>query len=138
MSDPNDRPDPDDQPDPDDRSDLDDQPDPDDRLDPEIDDLPTVTCSRCDREWDLGHELDELQVGNQALEQFALDHERHTGHFPDGVETFRADCRECPEVVQRLSEDAARRWAETHARHTRHSVDVRGAVDGSERVEPSG
>ncbi|USZ68081.1 hypothetical protein NGM10_15280 [Halorussus salilacus] len=95
----------------------------------EIDDTPTVTCSRCDREWDLGYELDDLGVGNQAVEQFALDHQRHTGHFPDGIATWRATCRNCPEAVERLSEDAARRWAETHARHTRHSVELRHATD---------
>jgi hypothetical protein len=98
---------------------------------------PTVSCSRCGREWDLTFELDDLQVGNQALEQFALDHERHTGHFPDGIETWRADCRRCPEAVQRLAADAARRWAETHARHTRHAVDLRPATgEAAERVEP--
>ncbi|PSP75071.1 hypothetical protein BRC81_16445 [Halobacteriales archaeon QS_1_68_20] len=105
--------------------------------DPTPDDVPTVSCSRCDREWDLAYELDDLQVGNQALEQFALDHERHTGHFPDGVETWRADCRRCPETIQRLSENAARRWAETHARHTGHAIDLHHADDeATTRVEP--
>lgn len=91
-----------------------------------VDDVPTVSCERCGREWRLSYELDELRVGNQALEQFALDHERHTGHFPDGVTTWRARCRRCPDGVDRLSAEAARRWAETHARHTRHDVEVRG------------
>jgi hypothetical protein len=86
---------------------------------------PTVSCERCGREWELDYELTELGVGNQAFEQFALDHQRHTGHFPDGVTTWRAVCRRCPERVERLSEDGARRWAETHARHTRHAVAVR-------------
>ena len=79
---------------------------------------PTVTCERCGREWDLSYELDELMAGNRAAEQFALDHERHTGHYPDGVE--------------RLSETAARRWARTHARHTRHDVTLHHA--GSEET----
>jgi len=81
---------------------------------------PTVTCRRCGREWNLTEELSA--VGNQAFEQFALDHKRHTGHFPDGVETWRAVCRHCPERAERLEEGAARRWAQTHARHTAHDV----------------
>jgi hypothetical protein len=85
-----------------------------------VDDSPTITCRRCDREWDLEDELSA--VGNQAFEQFALDHRRHTGHFPDGIETWRVSCRHCPEEAERLEETAARRWAETHARHTRHTV----------------
>jgi ferredoxin len=105
--------------------------------DPEPDDLPTVTCDRCDRSWDLGYELDDMEVGNQAVEQFALDHKRHTGHFPDDVATWRAACRRCPEGAERLSEHAARRWAATHARHTRHAVDLHHA-DGetTSRVDP--
>lgn len=95
----------------------------------DVDDVPTVTCSRCGREWDLSYELDELRVGNQALEQFALDHARHTGHYPDDVATWRASCRICPEGTERLSESSAYRWAETHARHTTHSVEVRHATD---------
>jgi hypothetical protein len=90
----------------------------------EIDDTPTISCTRCDREWDLAYELDELAVGNQAVEQFALDHRRHTGHFPDGVATWRAECRHCPEGSEHLAERAARRWAETHHRHTRHVVEL--------------
>ncbi|MFC7047017.1 hypothetical protein ACFQH6_17890 [Halobacteriaceae archaeon GCM10025711] len=88
----------------------------------DVDDLPTVTCTRCDREWDLSYELDDLQVGNQALEQFALDHHRHTGHFPDDVTPWVATCRRCPDGDQFLTERPARRWAEAHARHTRHGV----------------
>jgi len=88
------------------------------------DDAPTVSCSRCDREWTLEYELSDLQVGNQAVEQFALDHQRHTGHFPDDVRPWRATCRRCPESVERLREDAARRWAEIHGRHTRHAVAI--------------
>jgi len=99
----------------------------------DVDDTPTVTCLRCGRAWDLGYELDDLGVGNQAVEQFALDHRRHTGHFPDDVATWRADCRRCPEASEHLGERAATRWAETHARHTRHAVVVRGA-DGEEAV----
>jgi len=90
----------------------------------DIDDLPTVSCERCGRKWDLAYELEEVAVGNQAFEQFALDHQRHTGHFPDGISTWGADCRQCPEAIQRLDERAARRWAETHARHTGHAVEV--------------
>jgi hypothetical protein len=96
-----------------------------------IDDVPTVSCERCGREWDLSYELDELVAGNRAVEQFALDHERHTGHYPDGVSTWRAACRNCPDGVERLSADAARRWARTHARHTRHDVTIHHA-DGDE------
>lgn len=88
---------------------------------------PTVTCERCGRQWELSYELDELMAGNRAVEQFALDHERHTGHYPDGVSTWRATCRQCPDGVERLAEDAARRWARTHARHTRHDVTLHHA-----------
>jgi hypothetical protein len=90
-----------------------------------VDDAPSVTCTRCDGEWDLTYELDELALGNQAPEQFALDHKRHTGHFPDGVTTWRAICRHCPEGSEHLAERGARRWADTHARHTRHAVEIR-------------
>jgi hypothetical protein len=93
----------------------------------DADDAPTVTCERCGREWDLAYELDELHAGNRAVEQFALDHERHTGHYPDGVATWRAICRHCPDGIERLTADAARRWAETHARHTHHDVELRHA-----------
>ena len=86
------------------------------------DNTPTVSCSRCDRTWELDYELDSLYAGNQAFEQFALDHERHTGHFPDDVTPWAADCRQCPDGERFLDERPARRWAETHARHTRHSV----------------
>jgi hypothetical protein len=88
------------------------------------DDAPTVSCERCGREWDLEHELDDLGAGNQAFEQFALDHQRHTGHFPDEVTPWVASCRQCPDGEQYLSERPARRWAETHARHARHRVAV--------------
>ncbi|SFR99226.1 hypothetical protein SAMN05216559_2173 [Halomicrobium zhouii] len=93
--------------------------------DPEPDDI-IVSCERCDREWDLSDEL--ATVGNQAFEQFALDHRRHTGHFPDSIETWRTSCRNCPEEAERLDEDAAHRWAATHARHTRHDVEIRHAT----------
>jgi hypothetical protein len=96
---------------------------------------PTVSCARCGRSWDLAAELD--RVGNQAFEQFALDHHRHTGHFPDDVETWQADCTRCPDGEQRLSEGPARRWAETHARHTRHTVTLTGA-DGTQIDEITG
>ena len=90
----------------------------------DIEDAPRINCERCGREWVLEYELDEMSVGNLAIEQFALDHQRHTGHFPDGISTWRARCRNCPEDVQRLEESSAHRWAETHARHTRHTVAV--------------
>ena len=103
----------------------------------EIDDTPTVTCSRCGDSWDLRYELDELQVGNQALEQFALDHHRHTGHFPDDVTPWLVDCRHCPDGDQFLGERSARRWAEAHARHTGHVVSVDApTADETERVSP--
>lgn len=92
----------------------------------------TVSCARCDREWDLSAELDA--VGNQAFERFALDHRQHTGHFPDDVATWRAVCRNCPEDAERLEKRAAHRWAETHARHTRHAVEVRHATDDAVEV----
>lgn len=94
-----------------------------------VDELPTVACSRCDREWELGYELDELRAGNRAVEQFALDHERHTGHFPDDVRPWLVDCRRCPAGDGYLAERPARRWAETHARHTGHAVEVRPPTD---------
>ncbi|MFC7176567.1 hypothetical protein [Halosegnis marinus] len=98
-----------------------------------VDDLPTVSCSRCDDEWALDYELEELTVGNQAVEAFALDHFQHTGHFPDDVSPWVADCRRCPEGVERLDEAGARRWAATHARHTRHRV----TVDHADLDEPT-
>lgn len=88
------------------------------------DNTPTISCSRCDRTWRLDFELDALYAGNQAFEQFALDHERHTGHFPDGVTPWVVDCQQCPDGERFLDERPARRWAETHARHTRHTVDL--------------
>ncbi|ELZ90145.1 hypothetical protein C440_17111 [Haloferax mucosum ATCC BAA-1512] len=89
-----------------------------------IDDTPTVSCSQCDDEWDLSHELDVLQLGNQSVEQFALDHHRHTGHFPDGATPWVATCQQCPDAEQFISETPARRWARTHTRHTRHDVEL--------------
>lgn len=55
--------------------------------------VPTVSCSRCGREWELEFELKELSAGNRAVEQFALGHERHTGHFPDDVTLWLVDCQ---------------------------------------------
>jgi len=118
---------------PDDPSDVPDVPPDRDPADPSagafpdpdaVDDVPTVSCSRCDREWDLRYELDDLSAGNRALEQFALDHERHTGHYPDDVVPWVVDCRECPDGDRFLAERPARRFARTHARHTRHAVDL--------------
>lgn len=114
--------------------------DPDDEADSpppgtrEPDDVPTIACSRCGRDWKLEYELDELAVGNQALEQFALDHKQHTGHFPDDVKTWQAICRQCPGEAERLSERGVVRWGETHARHTRHSVEIRHATDDETTV----
>jgi hypothetical protein len=102
----------------------------------EVDDTPTVSCARCDRTWDLTYELDDLQVGNRALERFALDHRRHTGHFPDSVTPWLADCRHCPDEDAFLSAEPARRWAETHARHTRHEVTLASPTGESHTVEP--
>ena len=92
---------------------------------------PTLTCSRCDRRWELAHELDELQAGNRAVEQFAIDHRRHTGHYPDDVTPWVADCRRCPETEPFLAERPAERFARTHARHTHHPVELRSPDDGS-------
>ncbi len=97
-------------------------------------DLPTVNCSRCDRSWELDYELDELKIGNRALERFALDHRRHTGHFPDDVTPWVADCRNCHDEELFLSEQPARRWAETHARHTRHDVSIQAPTDDADEV----
>lgn len=96
----------------------------------DVEDAPRVSCSRCDAEWRLEYELDELQVGNRAVERFALDHRRHTGHFPDDVTPWIADCRQCPDTDEFLAERPARRWAEIHARHTRHSVTLQHADAG--------
>lgn len=112
-----------------------------DRSDPTegIDDVPRVSCSRCGRTWDLAYELDDLQVGNRALERFALDHRRHTGHFPDDVTPWLVACRRCPEEEAFLSEEPARRWARTHARHTRHAVGIHPPEDDEpDRVDPDG
>jgi hypothetical protein len=110
--------------------DASDPPTPDD-----IDDVPTVTCARCEDEWDLAYELDELSLGNQSFEQFALDHERHTGHFPDGVTPWVVTCQQCPATERFLSETPARRWAETHSRHTRHSVGIEYSDDAEFVIE---
>ena len=100
-------------------------------------DAPTISCERCDREWDLAREFDQLGVGNHAVEQFALDHKRHTGHFPDDVTTWVAECRRCPEASEHLVRHAAERWANSHARHTRHSVEIQhGFDDETTVVEP--
>ena len=114
------------------------EPAPGEATDPDaVDDLPTVWCSICDREWDLAYELDELAAGNRAVEQFAMDHERHTGHYPDEVTPWVADCRACPDGERFLAERPARRFAHTHARHTGHSVDlVKSDVDVAETVDP--
>jgi hypothetical protein len=91
--------------------------------------VPTVTCSRCGREWELDFELAELHAGNRAVEQFALDHERHTGHFPDDVTPWIVECQQCPDAEQYLEDRPARRWAKVHARHTTHTVVLRPPTD---------
>ena len=108
----------------------------DDAFDPDDVGLPTVSCTRCDREWTLDHELDHLHAGNRAVEQFALDHERHTGHFPDDVTPWIVRCQRCPDGDQFLSERPARRWATAHARHTRHTVRLDGSDGTDEVVSP--
>jgi len=94
--------------------------------------VPTVRCSQCEASWTLEHELEDLGLGNDAVEAFAIDHREHTGHFPDDVTPWVADCRRCPDGVERLDEAAARRWARTHARHTDHVV----ALEHDSRDEP--
>ncbi len=93
---------------------------------------PVVTCSRCDREWELSYELDELHAGNRAVEQFAMDHHRHTGHYPDDVSPWVVQCVHCPMGEEFLAERPARRFANTHARHTTHSLELQGP----EEAEP--
>ncbi|WP_397541151.1 hypothetical protein [Salinarchaeum sp. IM2453] len=99
----------------------------------DFENVPVVSCTRCGREWELTYELDELQAGNRAVEQFALDHERHTGHLPDDISPWIADCENCPAGEQFLSKRPAKRWAVTHARHTYHSIDLI-SPDGDEKT----
>jgi len=96
--------------------------------------VPTISCTRCDREWNLDNELDDLDPGSHAIEQFALDHERHTGHYPDDVSLWIVRCQRCPDGKQFLSERPARRWAETHARHTRHAVRIEAPTGADDVV----
>ena len=100
----------------------------------EVDDVPVIACTQCGREWSLDHELETLKAGNQAVEQFALDHQRHTGHFPDAVTPWLADCRRCPDGEAFLAERPARRWAVAHARHTTHPVELTHGDDVAETV----
>lgn len=103
----------------------------------DVSDAPTVQCSACEEEWDLTYELDELRAGNRAVEQFALDHYRHTGHYPDDVTPWVASCRQCPTEESYLEGRPARRFGETHARHTLHSVDIVGPdEDQRDTIEP--
>jgi len=101
----------------------------------DVDDTPTIACSRCDAEWDLGYELDTLRVGNRAVERFALDHKRHAGHFPDEVSPWTVDCERCSDGDAFLAERPARRWAETHARHTGHEVTLGHAGEPETTIE---
>ncbi len=97
---------------------------------------PVVSCARCGREWELDYELDELHAGNRAVEQFALDHERHTGHLPDDVTPWIVSCQRCPASDRFLEERAARRWGRTHARHTTHRITLRDPAGDGETIEP--
>ncbi len=108
----------------------------DDEFAPESDGIPTVSCSRCDREWTLDHELDELHAGNRAVEQFALDHERHTGHYPDDVTPWIVRCQRCPGGERFLAERPARRWATAHVRHTEHDVRLNGPEGATDVTTP--
>ncbi|WP_299237328.1 hypothetical protein [Natronomonas sp.] len=101
-----------------------------------IDDTPTVACRQCGTEWNLEYELDTLRVGNRAVERFALDHKRHTGHFPDDVRPWIVACESCPDGDEFLTERPARRWAETHARHTDHEVTVSSADGEATTIAP--
>lgn len=98
---------------------------------------PTVACTRCDQEWELTYELEELHAGNSALEQFAMDHYRHTGHYPDDVTPYQIECRVCPQGDQFLSERPARRFARTHARHTRHTLTLQEPEGETEQIQPA-
>lgn len=102
-----------------------------------VETTPTVSCSRCGREWELSYELDELHAGNRAVEQFAMDHYRHTGHYPDDVSPWQIECQHCPEREQFLAERPARRFASTHVRHTNHTVELRDPETESEQIHPS-
>jgi len=99
-----------------------------------VDDTPTISCSRCEKTWELSYELETLYAGNQAFEQFALDHKRHTGHFPDDVSPWTVDCQQCPDGEAYLDERPARRWAETHARHTTHPVAITYEAGGIDEL----
>ncbi|CCC40642.1 hypothetical protein [Haloquadratum walsbyi] len=103
--------------------------DKDSTVDQPVDETPTITCSRCNREWTLHYELEELYAGNRAVEQFALDHERHTGHFPDEITPWIVSCQQCPDSDRYLEERPARRWAKTHVRHTDHTVEIRSPIE---------
>jgi hypothetical protein len=98
---------------------------------------PTVSCTTCGREWTVTYELDELMAGNRAIEQFALDHHRHTGHFPDDVTPWLVSCDNCPAGEQYIEERPARRFARTHARHTTHTVSLTApTADIPEQITP--
>jgi hypothetical protein len=86
--------------------------------------VPTVACTRCGRDWNLDFEVEDLHAGNRAVVQFALDHEQHTGHFPDGE--------------QYLEERPARRWAKVYTRHTDHTVAVHSPTDKESGEQISG
>jgi hypothetical protein len=100
--------------------------------------VPTVSCTQCGREWELSFELEELSAGNRAVEQFALDHERHTDHFPDDVTPWIVDCQQCPDGELYLAERPARRWATVHARHTTHTVALQPPEDHGQTEQITG
>jgi hypothetical protein len=100
------------------------------------DPAPTISCSTCGETWDLSFELDELHAGNRALEQFALDHFRHTGHYPDNVAPWTASCQQCPAEERYLERRPAQRFGETHARHARHSVVVESPSKDTHHIDP--
>lgn len=104
---------------------------------PDPENSPVVSCTRCDHTWDLDYEFEELQAGNRALEQFAIDHERHTGHYPDDVRPWTVVCERCPATEQYLSARPARRWANTHARHTRHQITLTDPNGEQTEIHPS-
>ncbi|MFC7072962.1 hypothetical protein ACFQJ7_13185 [Halovenus rubra] len=98
---------------------------------------PTVSCSVCDEEWELSYELTELHAGNRAIEQFALDHCRHTGHYPDDIAPWTVSCEDCQAEERYLEQRPAKRFGKTHVRHTGHSVSVDSPTQETHQIEPS-
>lgn len=46
---------------------------------------------------DDGHVLEWEATADGAVEQFALDHKRHTGHFPDDLIPRLVECQQYPD-----------------------------------------